>query len=213
MPTIPAFATRVEYTRLASECDAVNLGQGFPDFPPPDFAVDAFRQALSEDFMLNQYTNAFVSHCPWEGGGRSGCVLDSYLILSRPHASWPRGVRQMRNQLGQRLFLRAQEKEGDESRKEEKKSGKSPWRRCCLNQTLQARLLMEPAPSGLGQWFLSARFPIAMPGAESWPCLSTPAACAAALPESLSLPASTPSLSSQSLSLAQRSASYSSHVG
>ncbi|XP_069913838.1 kynurenine--oxoglutarate transaminase 1 isoform X3 [Oryctolagus cuniculus] len=49
----------VEYVRLASECDAVNLGQGFPDFPPPDFALEAFRQAVTGDFMLNQYTRAF----------------------------------------------------------------------------------------------------------------------------------------------------------
>lgn len=49
----------VEFIKLASECDAVNLGQGFPDFPPPDFALEAFRQAVSGDFMLNQYTKAF----------------------------------------------------------------------------------------------------------------------------------------------------------
>ncbi|KAF0878870.1 KAT1 transaminase, partial [Crocuta crocuta] len=49
----------VEFVKMASECDAVNLGQGFPDFPPPDFAVEAFRHALSSDFMLNQYTKAF----------------------------------------------------------------------------------------------------------------------------------------------------------
>lgn len=46
---------------MASEYDVVNLGQGFPDFPPPDFAVQAFQLALSSDFMLNQYTKAFVS--------------------------------------------------------------------------------------------------------------------------------------------------------
>ncbi|KAM5259218.1 kynurenine--oxoglutarate transaminase 1 isoform 1-T2 [Hipposideros larvatus] len=49
----------VEFVRLASENDAVNLGQGFPDFPPPDFAVEAFRDAVSGNFMLNQYTKAF----------------------------------------------------------------------------------------------------------------------------------------------------------
>lgn len=52
---------RVEFTQLASEYDSVNLGQGFPDFPPPDFAVEAFHHAVSRDFMLNQYTKAFVS--------------------------------------------------------------------------------------------------------------------------------------------------------
>ncbi|KAM5298535.1 kynurenine--oxoglutarate transaminase 1 [Ctenodactylus gundi] len=49
----------VEYVKLANEYDTVNLGQGFPNFPPPDFAVEAFQQAVSGDFMLNQYTRAF----------------------------------------------------------------------------------------------------------------------------------------------------------
>nr|XP_055126788.1 kynurenine--oxoglutarate transaminase 1 isoform X4 [Symphalangus syndactylus] len=49
----------VEFVKLASEHDVVNLGQGFPDFPPPDFAVEAFQHAVSGDFMLNQYTKAF----------------------------------------------------------------------------------------------------------------------------------------------------------
>ncbi|XP_040487951.1 kynurenine--oxoglutarate transaminase 1 isoform X1 [Ursus maritimus] len=49
----------VEFSRMASEYDVVNLGQGFPDFPPPDFAVQAFQLALSSDYMLNQYTKAF----------------------------------------------------------------------------------------------------------------------------------------------------------
>lgn len=49
----------VEFIRLAKEYDVVNLGQGFPDFSPPDFAVQAFQQATSGDFMLNQYTMAF----------------------------------------------------------------------------------------------------------------------------------------------------------
>ncbi|XP_029775261.1 kynurenine--oxoglutarate transaminase 1 isoform X2 [Suricata suricatta] len=49
----------VEFVKMASEFDAVNLGQGFPDFPPPDFAVEAFQHVLSSDFMLNQYTKAF----------------------------------------------------------------------------------------------------------------------------------------------------------
>uniref|UniRef100_A0A8D2DZJ5 Kynurenine--oxoglutarate transaminase 1 n=1 Tax=Sciurus vulgaris TaxID=55149 RepID=A0A8D2DZJ5_SCIVU len=50
----------VEFTKLVREYDVVNLGQGFPNFPPPDFAVEAFQQATSGDFMLNQYTMAFV---------------------------------------------------------------------------------------------------------------------------------------------------------
>uniref|UniRef100_A0A8C7ESW4 Kynurenine--oxoglutarate transaminase 1 n=1 Tax=Neovison vison TaxID=452646 RepID=A0A8C7ESW4_NEOVI len=49
----------VEFGKMASEYDVVNLGQGFPDFPPPDFAIQAFQLALNSDFMLNQYTKAF----------------------------------------------------------------------------------------------------------------------------------------------------------
>lgn len=33
------------YTRLAEQHGAVNLGQGFPDFAPPDFALSALRDA------------------------------------------------------------------------------------------------------------------------------------------------------------------------
>ncbi|XP_014445449.1 kynurenine--oxoglutarate transaminase 1 isoform X3 [Tupaia chinensis] len=49
----------VELGQLSSEYDVINLGQGFPDFAPPDFAMEAFRRAVSGDFMLNQYTRAF----------------------------------------------------------------------------------------------------------------------------------------------------------
>lgn len=35
------------YTRLAQQHGAVNLGQGFPDFPPPEFALEALREAAS----------------------------------------------------------------------------------------------------------------------------------------------------------------------
>ena len=38
------FAT---YTRLAEQYGAVNLGQGFPDFAPPEFALEALREAAS----------------------------------------------------------------------------------------------------------------------------------------------------------------------
>jgi aspartate/methionine/tyrosine aminotransferase len=42
-----------EMTRLAAVHDAVNLGQGFPDFPAPDVVKDAARLAIAED--RNQY--------------------------------------------------------------------------------------------------------------------------------------------------------------
>ncbi len=42
-----------EMTRLALEAGAVNLAQGFPDFPAPEFLKEAARQAIAADF--NQY--------------------------------------------------------------------------------------------------------------------------------------------------------------
>ncbi len=38
------FAT---YTRLAQEHGAINLGQGFPDFDPPSFVLNAYREAAT----------------------------------------------------------------------------------------------------------------------------------------------------------------------
>jgi aminotransferase len=42
-----------EMTRLAMKHDAVNLSQGFPDFPAPADVKEAARQAISDD--INQY--------------------------------------------------------------------------------------------------------------------------------------------------------------
>lgn len=43
-----------EMTRLAMQHDAINLAQGFPDFPAPDFIKDAAIAAIRED--VNQYS-------------------------------------------------------------------------------------------------------------------------------------------------------------
>ena len=50
-----AFGTSVfsEMSRLAAEHQAINLGQGFPDFAGPDFVKDAAKLAIDAD--LNQY--------------------------------------------------------------------------------------------------------------------------------------------------------------
>jgi aminotransferase len=42
-----------EFTRLAAVHDAINLGQGFPDFPAPDEVKRAAQDAIAED--RNQY--------------------------------------------------------------------------------------------------------------------------------------------------------------
>ena len=56
---IRGFGTSVfsEMSRLAQQHGAVNLGQGFPDFPGPQFVKDAAKQAIDAD--KNQYA---ISH-------------------------------------------------------------------------------------------------------------------------------------------------------
>src|SRR4051812_41399665 len=56
---VRSFGTSVfaEMSRLAAEHDAVNLGQGFPDFAGPEFAKEAAKRAIDAD--LNQYA---ISH-------------------------------------------------------------------------------------------------------------------------------------------------------
>jgi len=49
----------VEFSALAVKHNAVNLGQGFPDFPPPKHVVDALTSVTTDNHMLNQYTRAF----------------------------------------------------------------------------------------------------------------------------------------------------------
>ncbi|XP_069795223.1 kynurenine--oxoglutarate transaminase 3-like isoform X2 [Narcine bancroftii] len=50
----------VEFTKLAAEPGVVNLGQGFPDLPPPSHLLEGLADAaVSENFMLHQYTRGF----------------------------------------------------------------------------------------------------------------------------------------------------------
>ncbi len=58
-PRVRGFGTSVfsEMSRLANQHGAVNLGQGFPDFPGPSFVKEAATAAVDAD--LNQYA---VSH-------------------------------------------------------------------------------------------------------------------------------------------------------
>src|SRR6202035_2597369 len=60
MPTDISHKTRIftesvirEMTRRALACGAVNLAQGFPDFPAPAEIKEAAKRAIDEDF--NQY--------------------------------------------------------------------------------------------------------------------------------------------------------------
>jgi aspartate/methionine/tyrosine aminotransferase len=55
---VQGFGTTVfaEFTVLANQHNAVNLGQGFPNFAAPDFIKDAAQQAIGRD--LNQYARS-----------------------------------------------------------------------------------------------------------------------------------------------------------
>jgi hypothetical protein len=54
---------RVEYIQLALEHKPLNLGQGFPDYPPPKYVTDALAQvANSDNCLIHQYTRGFVSN-------------------------------------------------------------------------------------------------------------------------------------------------------
>ncbi|KAG0221728.1 hypothetical protein BGX31_009591 [Mortierella sp. GBA43] len=44
------------FTPLAAECNAVNLGQGFMNFAPPDFVIEAAREAVQRN-ECNQYSH------------------------------------------------------------------------------------------------------------------------------------------------------------
>ena len=44
-----------EMSELSARHGAVNLGQGFPDFPGPAFVKDAAKRAIDADF--NQYAH------------------------------------------------------------------------------------------------------------------------------------------------------------
>ena len=52
---VSSFGTTIfqEMTELANANNAVNLGQGFPDFPAPDFIKEAAREAIASE--INQY--------------------------------------------------------------------------------------------------------------------------------------------------------------
>ncbi|MGH2591220.1 MAG: aminotransferase, partial [Actinomycetota bacterium] len=59
-----------EMTRLANLHGAINLGQGFPDFPAPDEVKEAARLAIAEDH--NQYP------ITWGTPGFRAAIAESY---------------------------------------------------------------------------------------------------------------------------------------
>ncbi|CAE1177554.1 CCBL [Acanthosepion pharaonis] len=50
----------VEFSKLAADYNAVNLGQGFPDYKPPTFVTEAMKEAAnSSNHLLHQYARGF----------------------------------------------------------------------------------------------------------------------------------------------------------
>lgn len=53
---------RNEYITLAMKYQPLNLGQGFADYPVPQYITDALAAtANNPNCLLNQYTRGFVS--------------------------------------------------------------------------------------------------------------------------------------------------------
>lgn len=51
---------RVEYVALAlNHKPKVNLGQGFPDYPPPSYVTEALSDVANGNHLMNQYTRGF----------------------------------------------------------------------------------------------------------------------------------------------------------
>jgi kynurenine--oxoglutarate transaminase/cysteine-S-conjugate beta-lyase/glutamine--phenylpyruvate transaminase len=52
----------VEFIALAVAHKAVNLGQGFIDYEPPEYFLDIYSETVNErSVFLHQYTRGFVS--------------------------------------------------------------------------------------------------------------------------------------------------------
>jgi kynurenine--oxoglutarate transaminase/cysteine-S-conjugate beta-lyase/glutamine--phenylpyruvate transaminase len=49
----------VEYVNLALKYKPLNLGQGFPDYPPPSYVTQALSDVANGDHLFNQYTRGF----------------------------------------------------------------------------------------------------------------------------------------------------------
>lgn len=53
---------RTEYVALALQYQPLNLGQGFTDYPVPQYITDALASvAKSPNPLIHQYTRGFVS--------------------------------------------------------------------------------------------------------------------------------------------------------
>jgi hypothetical protein len=73
-----------EFTPLAREMGAVNLGQGFPDWPTPAFVKEAMQRTQDED--QNQYCRS-AGHPPLVQALAAKCVL-----RARPRTARAKGA-------------------------------------------------------------------------------------------------------------------------
>ncbi|XP_023015012.2 kynurenine aminotransferase [Leptinotarsa decemlineata] len=49
-----------EYAQLAADYKPINLGQGFPDFPPPKYIMQTLSEVSGgENYMIHQYTRGY----------------------------------------------------------------------------------------------------------------------------------------------------------
>ncbi len=94
-----------EFTRLANDYSAVNLGQGFPTLPVAEFILAGAARAMQDACMLHQYTRSEGHPRLVKGGWGEGAsvfihrrsakqerVLIAELQLSPPPTPqpWPR---------------------------------------------------------------------------------------------------------------------------
>ena len=53
---------RIEFGALAVAHTAVNVGQGFIDYEPPQYLINFYKEAVNDpNILLYQYTRGFVS--------------------------------------------------------------------------------------------------------------------------------------------------------
>jgi len=48
-----------EFIALALKEKPCNLGQGFPDYPPPNYVTESLKDVMSDSTLFNQYTRGF----------------------------------------------------------------------------------------------------------------------------------------------------------